>query len=165
MDKNIYDYDFPNPDEVGDDFVAACVSVNVMNLEPCLVFDYGTATNISVVDTHHKFIGGIIAPGVKTSIQSLFSNASALNTIEIKAPKSVIGKDTMTSLYSGVIIGEAARCDGLIDRIEQELGYKTNVVITGGFANLVNKFIKHDVLCKPDLLLFGLKAFFDNYPR
>ena len=163
LDKNIYDYDFPNPEEVGDDFVAACVAANALNLNPCLIFDYGTATNVSIVDKDHKFIGGIIAPGVKTSIQSLFSNASALNCVDIKPPKSVIGKDTVSSLYSGVIIGEAARCDGLISRIDEELGYKTNVVITGGFANLVYKFIEHNVIINPNLLMYGLKTFFENY--
>ena len=128
---------YPRPHEIGADRVADAVAACSLYGAPVVVVDFGTATNIEVIDSEGAFIGGIIAPGVQTSAQALFSHASRLSAIDLVAPAQAIGVSTETAIQSGIVLGEADRIDGLIRRIFDQLGYEATVVATGGLAPLI----------------------------
>lgn len=98
---------------------------------PVVVVDFGTATNMEVIDKDGVFVGGVIAPGVESSMRSLMSRAALLRAVELEDPGVAIGRDSSEAIQIGVVSGEAARVDGLVERIQAELGYKTKVVATG----------------------------------
>ena len=116
----------------------------------------GTATTISVVDKNKNHIGGMIIPGIKTSLDSLSNNASQLPYISLDDPKTLIGKNTIDCMKSGIIYGNAALIDGLIDKIREELGNEFVVIATGGFSRLIIPHSKHKIIYDKDLLLKGL---------
>ena len=144
-----------NP-EVGNDLTVVAVAALDRFKAPLIIFDFGTATTISVIDKDGIFKGVSIFPGVKTGMNALFDNAAQLMAIDIKAPKSAIGENTVESLQSGAVFGNVAMMDGMIDRIEEELGYKTTHIATGGLAKLLVPYSKHDIYCDDSMLLKGL---------
>ncbi|MCG4587310.1 type III pantothenate kinase, partial [Anaerosalibacter bizertensis] len=101
---------------------------------PLILIDMGTATTASVVNSKKQYVGGMILPGVGVSLDALTARASQLSGISIDAPRHVIGKNTIECMKSGVLYSNAAALDGIIDRIEEELGEKATVVATGGLA-------------------------------
>ncbi|MGN0301954.1 MAG: type III pantothenate kinase [Anaerotardibacter sp.] len=131
---NIEKTEFP---ELGADRVADAIAAKYLYGSPVVVVDFGTATNIEVIDKEGSFVGGIIAPGVDTSMRSLYARAALLRAVELDDPGVAIGKNTTDAVKVGVVVGEAARIDGLISRIEKELGYKPKVVATGGLAHRI----------------------------
>lgn len=139
-------------------------SIAAMNLYslPNIVIDMGTATTMSALDREGSFIGGIIYPGVNISLEALVTRTSLLPSISYSTPKKVIGTNTIDSMKSGIIYGEAARIDGMIDRFEAELGEKASVVATGGLSSVIVPHCKHDIVIDPDLLLKGLKIVYDK---
>ena len=126
--------DYPNPHEIGADRVADAVAARALYGAPVIIVDFGTATNIEVVDKDGFFIGGIIAPGVETSASALFSHATKLAATELIEPPAAIGKSSTEAIQSGVMYGEIDRVDGLVRRIFEQLGYTAPVVATGGLA-------------------------------
>ncbi len=148
-------FSMENP-EVGNDLTVVAVAAMDKFKAPMIIFDFGTATTISVIDKEGIFRGVSIFPGVKTAMNALFDNAAQLTAIKIEAPKSSIGTNTIESLQSGAVFGNVAMMDGMIDRIESELGYKTTVLATGGLAKFLVPHSKHDIYCDDSMLLKGL---------
>lgn len=150
--------DVENPKEVGCDRIAnACAAYN-MYKTPAVVVDFGTATNFDVVTPDGRFIGGIIAPGMRFSAEAFSSFTNLLPKIKPEGIESVVGRNTVQNMLSGVVIGHAAMIDGLIARIEEELQTPVNTVATGGFSEIVTKHMKRpfDHL-NPHLTLEGLR--------
>lgn len=148
---------YPNPHEIGADRVADAVAATALYGAPVVVVDFGTATNIEVLDAEGFFIGGIIAPGVQTSAQALFSRASRLAAIDLVAPDEPIGVSTETAIQSGIVLGEADRIDGLVHRIFAQLGHEATVVATGGLAPLVSAHSSTITHVNPMLTIEGLR--------
>lgn len=148
---------YPNPREVGPDRIADAVAAMALYGCPVVVVDFGTATNIEVVDEHGYFVGGIIAPGIQTSAQALFSQATRLSAIELTAPAAPIGTSTETAIQSGIVLGEADRVDGLVRRVFAQLGYTAPVVATGGLAPLVAEHSATITHTNPELTIEGLR--------
>ena len=121
-----------------------------------VVVDMGTATVFDVVSAKGEYLGGAIAPGVAISLEALYSQASALRSVELVRPRSVIGRSTVESIQSGVLYGFAAQVDGVVERILEELGEAT-VIATGGLAGLIAPHTKHVQHVEPWLTLHGLR--------
>ena len=132
LNKQIYDVAFPAKDEVGADYIAAVIGAKAKIDGACIVADMGTATNLAIINEDGQFYSGIIYPGVETGIRALLGSASALSDYRIKEPDVVCGKNTKECLNSGFIFGEAARLDGIVQRIWDEQGYKCPIITTGG---------------------------------
>ncbi len=147
---------YDDPSEVGSDRVADAVAAREAYGTPVVVVDLGTTTNIEVVDEGGAFAGGIIAPGVALGARSLTAAAARLPMIELRAPERVIGRSTRAAMQSGVVLGEAARIDGLLDAVMGELGCDAPVVMTGDGAAQVAALIEHDAVVDETLTLRGL---------
>ena len=132
------------------------------NPVPLVIVDMGTATTISVVDDKKHYIGGMILPGVQISLDALTSRASQLSGISIEEPKKIIGKNTVDCMKSGILYGNAAAVDGIIDRIEEELGQKVTVIATGGMSRKIVPHCKREMILDGDLLLKGLQIIYDK---
>lgn len=149
-----------HPREVGADRVVNTLAAHHMFGTACICVDFGTSTNIDVVSARGEFLGGALAPGIDISMEALATRAAALRSVELVAPRSVIGKNTVECLQAGVIYGFAGQVDGLVRRIVAELGPSAapvTVLATGGLAPLMqdrSDTIEHYV---PDLTLFGLR--------
>lgn len=128
----------PNPREVGADRVANAVAAEKFYGAPAIVVDFGTATNIDVVDASGAYIGGAIAPGIRISLDALTARAARLASIPLETPARTIGVTTVEAVQSGTVVGAAAMAEGLVARIKRELGRDDAAVIaTGGLANTV----------------------------
>lgn len=145
-----------NPQTLGADRVCDAVCVIEEYKVPAIIIDMGTATTISVIDKNKNHIGGMIIPGIKTSLDSLSNNASQLPYISLDDPKCLIGKNTIDCMKSGIIYGNASLIDGLIDKIREELKEDYVVIATGGFSRLIIPHTKHKIIYDKDLLLKGL---------
>lgn len=145
-----------NPAQLGPDLVVGAVAAMDLYKPPMILIDMGTATTFSAIDASGAFLGGAIAPGVRMSLDALVAHTSLLQKINIEAPKKCIGSNTIDSMKSGVVLGAVAMLDGMIDRMEEELGEKTTVIATGGLAARVIPYCRHEILYDGDLLLKGL---------
>lgn len=145
-----------NPGQVGSDLIVNAVAGLKYYGAPIIMIDMGTATTISVVDENKNYIGGMILPGVKVSLESLVNRTSQLPRISLEAPKKIIGTNTIDCMKSGIIMGQAACMDGMIDRIWEELGYQASVVATGGLAGCIVPYCKKEIICDNELTLKGL---------
>jgi type III pantothenate kinase len=149
-----------NPREVGADRVMNTLAAHRLFDTACVVVDFGTSTNIDVVSARGEFLGGALAPGIEISLEALATRAAALRSVELVAPRSVIGKNTVECLQSGVLYGFAGQVDGLVRRILAELGPKAGPVTvlgTGGLAPLMAGVSDTIVEYVPDLTLLGLR--------
>lgn len=153
----LFSTNYPNPNEIGADRVADAVAARAHYGAPAIVVDFGTATNIEVVDESGQFLGGIIAPGVQTSANALFSHGAQLPSIDLVAPPAVIGTTTIEAIQSGIMLGEADRVDGLVRRIFAQLGYEPPVIATGGLAPVVAQNSTTITAVNPELTLEGLR--------
>lgn len=151
-----------NPKTVGSDMIVDAVAGIKEYGAPLIIIDMGTATTLSVVDKDRNYIGGAIMPGVRLSMEALASNAAQLYRVSLETPKKSIGKNTIDCMKSGLLLGTACSIDGMIDRMEEELGYKTTIVATGGLSKVVIPLCKHDIIVEDDLLLKGLKFIYDK---
>ena len=145
-----------DPGTVAGDLITGGVAAMQFYGKPVIVLDLGTATTATVVDGGGNFRGGAILPGIKLSYGALAAGTSLLPEISITAPKKCIGTNTVDCMRSGAVFGTAAMIDGLIDRMEQELGEKCKVVATGGLAGSIVSCCMHEIVCDDDLLLKGL---------
>jgi type III pantothenate kinase len=149
-----------NPREVGADRVMNTLAAHRLFDTACVVVDFGTSTNIDVVSAKGEFLGGALAPGIEISHDALATRAAALRTVELTRPRSVIGKNTVECLQSGVLYGFAGQVDGLVGRILAELGPKAGPVTvlgTGGLAPLMADESATITEFVPDLTLLGLR--------
>ncbi|WP_080801620.1 type III pantothenate kinase [Arabiibacter massiliensis] len=156
----LFEADYPNPREVGADRVADAVAAKALYGAPVVVVDFGTATNIEVIDAEGKFVGGVIAPGVETSASALFSHATKLGAIDLVDPGVAIGRNTEEAIQAGIVYGEADRVDGLVRRIFGQLGYEAPVVATGGLASRVAAQSSTITATNPELTLEGLRLIY-----
>jgi type III pantothenate kinase len=145
-----------NPAQLGPDLVCGGVAAIQDYCAPCIIFDLGTATTISVIDKNKNFLGGMIFPGVNISLNALSDTASLLPGIDLEEPKRLIGKNSVESMKSGILYGNAFVIDGFIERIEEELGYKTTVIVTGGIANKIIPYCKREIIIDEALVLNGI---------
>ena len=149
-----------NPKTVGADLIVDAVAGINEYGAPLIIIDMGTATTISVVDKDRNYVGGMIIPGIRVSMDSLVNRTSQLPRIGFDAPEKVIGTNTVDCMKSGIINGNAAMLDGMITRIEEELGYTAKVIATGGLAGVVVSNCKKEIITDDSLLLKGLNIIY-----
>lgn len=151
-----------NPAQLGADLAAGAVGALAKYPYPSIVIDMGTATTVSVIGKNGELLGGVIAAGIKLTMDALTSGTAQLPSVGLEAPKKVIGTNTNDCIKSGLIIGQAAMLDGIVTRIERELGAKTTVIATGGLAPEVVRHCERDIILDDNLLLDGLKIIHDK---
>ena len=151
-----------NPAQIGSDLIVAAVAALHEYSAPLMVVDMGTATTISVIDRSRTYIGGCICPGVRISAEALSSKAALLPGINLDQPKRAIGRNTTDCMRSGIMLGAAAMLDGLIDRMEDELGEPATIVATGGISRFVIPMCRRKVVYDRNLLLKGLAILYEN---
>ena len=149
-----------NPKTVGSDQIVDAVAALKEYPCPIIVIDMGTATTMSVIDKNGNYIGGVILPGLNVSLDYLSRNAAQLPFISLEIPVKVIGKNTIDCMRSGILYGNAAQMDGIIDRMEEELGETASVVATGGLSRFVTPLCRHNIHYDQALLLKGLLALY-----
>jgi type III pantothenate kinase len=151
-----------DPAQLGSDLVAAAVAALAQYPKPLIIFDMGTATTVSVIDAKGTFLGGIIYPGIMISLDALSSRTAQLPRISLEAPKHVIGGNSIDSMNSGVTYGSAGMIDGLIDRIEEEIGMPATTIVTGGLAKYIAPYCRRKVNHDADLILKGLYIIYNK---
>lgn len=151
-----------DPAQLGADLVAGAIGALSKIKAPCIIIDMGTATTISVINKNGAFLGGIIAAGMELTRDILTQKTAQLPSIKISAPESVIGKSTDVSMRSGLVYGTAAMLDGLIDRIEGELGYECTIIATGGLSSLVVPYCRRKIELSDNLVLEGLRIIYNK---
>lgn len=152
-----------NPSEAGADRIANCVGALEKYGSPCIVVDFGTATNFDVISRKGEFIGGAIAPGLNISADALFARAARLPRVEIKRPPKIIGTNTVDNLQIGLFYGHIGLVDSILERMIAELGPDTTCVATGGLAHLIageSKYISH---INDTLTLEGLRIIYQRH--
>lgn len=151
-----------NPREVGADRVINAVAAIHLYGPPLLVVNLGTATTVCVIDERGQYVGGTIGPGVQISTEALYERAAKLPRIDLVLPKSVIGRNTVHSMQSGVIYGFVGMVDGMITRIMEELQLSFRVVATGGMAGLISPVSRRIDVVAPNLALEGLRMLWEK---
>jgi type III pantothenate kinase len=154
--------DMDIPGQLGSDQIADAIAALAKYPTPILIFDMGTATTLSVIDKEGVYRGGMIIPGLKLSVEALYTKTSLLPRISLEKPLHLIGKNTTDCMKAGAIYGNAAMMDGLIDRMEEELGEKATVVATGGLICEVVPYCKREVIVDKDLILWGMKMLYEK---
>lgn len=145
-----------DPAQLGSDLVVGAVAGVHRYPVPQILIDMGTATTVSVIDKKKAFIGKMILPGVAISLDALTSRAAQLPKVSLELPGKLIGSNTVESMKSGILYGNAGAIDGLIDRIQEELGETCTVVATGGLSSVIIPLCRHEISYEDDLLLQGL---------
>jgi type III pantothenate kinase len=148
---------YDDPRELGPDRIVNAVAASERHGTPCIVVDFGTSTNFDVVSRAGEFVGGVLAPGVEISMDALFERAARLVKIDFSEPPTVIGKNTIAALQAGLVYGFAGQVDGIVARIQDELGEKATVVATGGLLDLVVPHSQTIDKVDPNLTLEGLR--------
>ena len=150
-----------NPREVGSDRVVDAVAAQHLYGKPLIIVDLGTATTFSVVSQEGDYLGGAIAPGIVIATEALYTRTAALPRIRLNRPEQAIGRNTIAAMQSGVIFGHVGLIEGMIQRIEQELGSKAKVIATGGQAYFLAQEIPAIEMVNPDLTLIGLRLIYE----
>lgn len=148
------------PSQVGSDRIVIAVAALAEYKAPLLLMDLGTATTIEAVEPDNVYMGGVIIPGVRVSLDALTSRAAQLPGISLDRPKQVIGKNTVDCMRSGMMYGTAAMIDGLVGRMEEELGHRCTLIATGGLAQFIAPLCKREIILDKDLLLKGLNIIY-----
>ncbi len=148
------------PSQVGSDRIVIAVAALAEYEPPLILLDLGTATTIEVVGKGNTYLGGCIIPGVRISQEALTSRTAQLPGIRLDRPGKVIGKNTIDCMRSGIMYGTAAMIDGMLERVEEELGFRTRVIATGGMAPFITPLCKREIVVERDLLLKGLNIIY-----
>ena len=151
-----------NPAQVGADLICACVAAAKLYTPPVLIIDMGTATKFMLVDESKSFTGVSIMPGVEISLKALTGGAAQLPQISLVPPKKLLGTNTIDCMRSGIIYGNAAMLDGMIDRIGDEVKSELTIVATGGLSRSIIPYCRHDVILDDDLILKGLLIIYNK---
>ena len=149
-----------NPREVGADRIVNAAAAHHLYGGPIIITDLGTATTFDTVSKEGDYLGGAIAPGIAAAAETLFMQAAMLPRVELVRPKHAIGTNTIAAMQSGIIFGYVGLIEGMVARIQQELGEKTKVVATGGFAELIAKETAIIDVVNPNLTLIGLRLIY-----
>jgi type III pantothenate kinase len=150
-----------NPREVGSDLIANAAAALTLYKPPIVVVALGTATAFAIVSKDKDYIGGIIAPGLGISAEALYTRTAALPRVELARPKKAIGSNTQAAMQSGLIFGWAGLIEGILRRVQAELGEKATVVATGGYAGIIARETKAIDEVNPNLTLIGIKVIHD----
>ncbi len=145
-----------DPSTLAGDLIVGSVAAIACYGAPLIVIDMGTATTMVVIDSENSYRGGAIFPGVRLSFKALSAGASLLPEISIVPPQRAVSTNTVDSMRCGAVYGTAAMLDGMIERMEAELGQRCTVVATGGLASSVTPYCRREIICDDDLLLKGL---------
>lgn len=151
-----------NPAQLGGDLVVGAVAAIALYPLPSIIFDFGTATKISVLDRNGSFLGCAITAGINISIDALAARTATLPKIVAGVPKNIIGTNSVESMKSGLIYGNTALIDDMSSRIERELGEKATVILTGGMAHLLKDHCMREVIFTDSLLLEGLRIVYEK---
>lgn len=151
-----------DPNYVGADLLVAAEAVTTYYQLPCIIVNMGTATTVTLVDGTGDFRGGVILPGMKTSLQALSSGTAVLPEISLDEPGSTITLDTVECMRNGVIYGNAAQIDGIAERMEAELGERCNLVITGGMSRFCAPYCRHELIHDGMLMMKGLYRLYEE---
>lgn len=151
---------YDNPKEIGADRIVNAVAAFHLYGGPVIIVDFGTATTFCSVTAEGEYLGGVIAPGVAISAEALFQRAAKLPKVELSRPKSIMGRDTVSAMQSGIIFGYASLVDGVIERMKNELGIEPHVIATGGLAGLIAPETKSIKDIRPSLTLEGLRILY-----
>lgn len=154
-----------NPGQTGADLVVADVAALREHKPPLIIIDMGTATTMSVLDKNGAHIGGCIIPGVKISMDALTDRTALLPGLQLDQPKKAIGRSTIDAMRSGIMMGTACMLDGMVERMEAELGSKTTVIVTGGIAKFIVPMCKTPMIYDKDLIIKGLAALYRDNKR
>ena len=146
-----------NPYEIGSDLVADATAAFIRYKGPCMVIDFGTAMTFTTVSKSGEILGVAIAPGLQTALKSLTQNTAQLFNVQLEAPPSVLGKNTVHAIQSGIVLGFAGLVDSIIDRTEKELGEKIRVISTGGLARIMLGCSEKITTLDENLTLDGLR--------
>ena len=152
---------YEDPREVGADRIVNAVAAWRRWSRGLIVVDFGTATTFDVVGKKGSYLGGAIFPGIGIASEALFSHAARLPRVELRPPRSAIGRNTVNSIQSGLVFGSVAMVDGLIQRMSKELDFKPFVVATGGLASLVAEHSEMIEEVEPLLTLEGLRLLYE----
>jgi type III pantothenate kinase len=150
-----------NPREVGADRIVNAAAAHHLYASPVIIVDLGTATTFDVVSREGDYLGGVIAPGMNTAATALFTRAAMLPRVELVTPKKAIGTNTVSAMQSGIVFGYVGLIEGLVERIQKELGDKARVVATGGWAQLIARETSVIDVVNPNLTLIGLRLIYD----
>lgn len=151
-----------NPREVGADRIVNAVGAREDHDGPLIIIDFGTATTFDALTAKSEWIGGIIVPGIQLSADALFEHCAKLPRVDVVVPKTVIGRDTVTNIRSGLTFGYADMTDGLIRRMRAEMGGKATAIATGGLAKAIAAVSKEVEVVDPWLTLKGLRAVYEK---
>ena len=154
-----------NPSQTGADLVVGSVAALREHKPPLIIIDMGTATTMTVLDENGALIGGCICPGVKISMDALTDRTALLPGLQLDQPKKAIGRNTIDAMRSGIMLGAACMLDGMVERMEAELGYKTTVIVTGGIAKFIVPMCKTPMIYDKDLIIKGLAALYRDNKR
>lgn len=156
----------PNPQQIGADRIVDAVAAYEIYGGPVLVIDYGTATTYDLVDASGAFLGGITAPGIRISAKALWEDAAKLPEIEIKKPDKVLGKDTITSMQSGLVYGQIGQTEYIIKKVKEEMGLDNiKVVATGGLGRIIANETDAIDVYDPTLTLKGIHIVYKKQNR
>jgi len=153
---------YDNPKEVGADRIVNAIAAYEIYGGPLIVVDFGTATTFDAISKNGEYLGGAIAPGIGISTEALYTRAAKLPRIELTKPKTVIGKNTVSSMQAGIIYGFVGQTDGIISRMKRELGGEPIVVATGGLATLISKESTGINHVNSNLTLEGLRIVYER---
>lgn len=148
------------PSQVGADRIVMAVAALERYSAPLILIDMGTATTIEVVEPGGRYMGGVIIPGVRVALDALTSRTAQLPAISLGRPGKVVATNTAECMRSGIMYGNACMLDGMIDRMEEELGHGATLVATGGLAPFITPLCRHEIILEPELLLRGLNALY-----
>ena len=154
-----------NPSQTGADLVVGSVAALREHKPPMIIVDMGTATTMVALDKNGALIGGCICPGVKISMDALTERTALLPGLQLDQPKKAIGRNTIDCMRSGIMMGTACMLDGMVQRIEEELGSKATVVVTGGIGKFIVPMCRTPMIYDKDLLLKGLAALYQDNKR
>jgi type III pantothenate kinase len=152
---------YKEPSELGVDRIVDAVAAVEKYGAPCIVLDFGTATTFNAINSKREYLGGIIAPGIMTSAEALFSRAAKLPRVAIERPQNVIGTSTIDAMQSGLFYGYAGMIDGLLDRMLDEMKDNPKIIATGGLAPVVQHATKHNYHIDETLTLDGLRILYE----
>ena len=154
-----------NPAQTGADLVASAVAALQEHEAPLIIVDMSSTTTMTVLDKNGTLIGGSIGPGVKMSLDALTDRTALLPGLQLDQPKKVIGRNTTDCMRSGVMLGAACMVDGMVERMEQELGYRATVIATGSIARFIVPMCRREIVYDKDLLVKGLAALYRENSR